>query len=265
MIFYTAADADGWYRSLHRDHAINCVELSGSPGAIEWPSSLSEEQRTHLTGQWLVEPRGPLYDEWIPDEWLLRAHATPAMAAVDLRCGELNSRIFEIDADPVVLGRSIPVVIPELGMAGVRCFRVRREVPDWWLYGPNGNDVLAMLRQYHQRDVLEVVLAAAPDRQAGWRNLAPFAFLENVLALGDVVRRTGAVTLASLLTRGAADRHGKLAADRAFQSAVGLIMQDVLPEARLLYEPWQAVFGLPTAADKPQLDTIYPSASELGA
>lgn len=243
--YFLAAGADGFYRSQNRsDVTVNCADLAGSPRVVEWSSSLSAQQRTHLTGQWLNEPDGPLYyDEWIPDEWLLRAYVTSAMAAVDLKHGELGSRVFEIEADPVVLGRSIRVVIPELGLAGVRQFRVSREVPSWWLYGPRGSDVLTLLRQYHQPNVMETVLAAAPDRQAAWRNHVPATFLADVLAVADATRRVGAVTLASTLTRGATAHHGRLAAGRAFQSAVGLIMRDLLPEACVLYEPWLAIFS----------------------
>lgn len=263
--YFLAAGADGCYRSQNRsDVTVNCADLAGSPRVIEWPSSLSAQQRTHLTGQWLNEPDGLLYDEWIPDEWLLRAYATPAMAAVDLKRGELGSRVFEIEADPVVLGRSIRVVIPELGLAGVRQFRVGREVPGWWLYGPRGSDVLTLLRQYHQPNVMERVLAAALDHQAAWRSHVPVTFLADVLAVADATRRVGAVTLASTLTRGVTAHHGRLAAGRAFQSAVGLIMRDVLPEARVLYEPWLAIFGsLP--ANTATVDSTYPCSAELGA
>jgi hypothetical protein len=237
----------------------SCVDLAGSPDAIEWPSSLSAAQRTHLTSQWLDDPEGPLSDEWIPDEWLLRAYTTPAMAAVDLKRGELGSRVFELDAEPVMLGRSISAVIPELGLAGVRQFRVRREVPTWWLYGPEGADVLALLRQYHCKDVIERVLAATHDHREAWRNLAPFGFVNDVLAVADATRHVGAVTLASALTRGAAARHGQLAADRAYQAAVGLIVRDVLPaEASRLYLPWWAVFGTSSAEDTTLTDAAYP-------
>lgn len=88
------------------------------------------------------------------------------------------------------------MVIPELGLAGMRHFRVRREVPGWWLCGPNGDDVRTLLHQY--------------------------------------------------------------------QSAVGLIVRDALPEARLLYEPWLAVFGLSADAGRAsQAGALYPSSAEL--
>lgn len=263
--FYVAADADGWYRPQHRrDVEVNCVDLVGSPGAVEWPSSLSAVQRMHLTSQWLDPPAGPLSDEWIPSEWLCRAYSTPSMAAVDLVRGELGSRVFEIEAEPVTLGRSIRVVIPELGMAGVREFHVRREVPAWWLYGPNGGDVIALLHQYQQRDVTDAVLTATPERQEAWRDLAPFAFVNDVLAVADATRRVGAVTLASTLTRGTTARHGRLAADRAFQAAVGMIVRDVLPEASRLYVPWLGVLGAPAMSpEATPTDRGYPTADDL--
>jgi hypothetical protein len=263
--FYIATDAAGWHRSPGRpDIAVNCSELAGSSGVIEWPSSLSSEQRTYLTGQWLQAPAGPLYDEWIPAEWLLRAYVTPAMAAVDLKHGEFGSRVFEIAAEPLVLGRSIRVVIPELGMAGVRRFHVCQEVPGWWLYGPNGVHVLALLYQYRQRDVLETVLAASAQLQASWRNLMQFLLFEDVLAIADATRRIGAVTLADALTRGTSTQHGKLAAERAFQAAVGLILRDVLVGADALYKPWLAIFGSPEKAAEMDIDNVaYPRSVEL--
>jgi len=121
--YFLATGADGAYRSHNRpDVTVNCADLAGSPNAIEWPSSLSAQQRTHLTGQWLNEPDGPLYDEWIPDEWLLRAYVTPAMAVVDLKRGELGSRVFEIEAEPVVLGRPICGCTARVAWTCSRCF-----------------------------------------------------------------------------------------------------------------------------------------------
>jgi len=40
---------------------------------------------------------------------------------------------LQVDAWPVLLGRSIPMVVPELGLAGANRFQVVREVPNWWL------------------------------------------------------------------------------------------------------------------------------------
>jgi hypothetical protein len=117
-----------------------------------------------------------------------------------------------------------------------------------------------------RRSPLDTVLAAAPDDQVAWRSLAPFAFLKDVLAVADATRRVGAVTLASTLTRGATAHHGQLAAARAYQSAVGLIVRDALSEACLLYEPWLAVFGpSANAGDVTTPGAPYPSSTELGA
>jgi hypothetical protein len=132
------------------------------------------------------------------------------------------------------------------------------------LYGPRGLDVLTLLRQYHQPNVMETVLAAAPDHQAAWRSQVPATFLADVLAVADATRRVGAVALASTLTRGVTAHHGQLAAGRAFQAAVGLIMRDVLLEARVLYELWLAVFGS-LAANAMTIDATYPVSAELGA
>lgn len=261
---YLAADTQGWYRPQYRtDLAIRCAELVGSSAMIEWPSSMSDIQRTHLTSQWLNEPDGPLYDEWIPDEWLLRAYTEPAMAAIDFKHGVPDARLFEIEAKPVVLGRATSVTIPELGLVGVREFRVQREVPGWWLYGPNGHAVAGLHRQYHHSDVARIVAAASPERQEAWRELAPQGFLNDVLAIADATRRVGAVTLASSVARDI-PRHGQLAADRAYQAAVGLIVHDVVPEACVLYRPWLDVFGTPTVVGNPALTgTSYPAPAEL--
>ena len=125
--------------------------------------------------------------------------------------------------------------------------------------------MLTLLRQYHQPNVMETVLAAAPDHQAAWRSQVPATFLADVLAVADATRRVGvgAVTLASTLTRGVTAHHGQLAAGHAFQAAIGLIMRDVLPEARVLYEPWLAVFGS-LAANAMTIDVTYPVSAELG-
>ena len=96
---------------------------------------------------------------------------------------------------------------------------------------------------------METVLAAEPNRQTAWRSVAPFAFLKDVMAVADAAHRAGAVTLASALTRGATAQHGKIAGNRAFQTAVGLIVRDVQPEAHVLYEPWLDVFGWATLAE----------------
>lgn len=157
--------------------------------------------------------------------------------------------VFTAQQHAHLVSQSIPVVIPELGLAGVREFSVEGEVPRWWLYGPNGREVLGLLRQYLSRDVMSDVFAAPTEAQQKWRTLAARSFVDDVVSLIDGSGRTGAYLLASRLTREGIGPHGRLASQRAFESAVGMIVRDLLPEASVLYEPWTAVFGWPRYED----------------
>lgn len=256
--FYLVADRLGWHRPVHRSEmSFDCVHAAGGGEVMDWTSVLDTAQHANLVQQWML--RGgdlPLSDEWIPSEWLLRAWDTPAMAAAECKDLSTRTRLFEIDADPVLLARSIPVVVRDLGLAGVDRFRVVREVPNWWLLGPGGREVLAFLHQFEPSNL-------AP--QDGFPSLRPeLADLRlQALAVVDAAKRVGGYALASAVIDGHNGRpqdHRQM----ALVAAIGYLIKDVWPEAPRLYEPWVRHYGLPDLSVTIREDDLpYPVALGL--
>lgn len=221
---------------------------------MEWTSALSTTQHADLVQQWMVRTEtAPLSDEWIPTEWLLRVWDSPAMAAVEGGHLGTHARLFEVDAEPVLLGRSIPVIVPELGLAGVNRFQVVREVPNWWLLGPCGREVHALLAQFHALDFED--RDGVPLPGADLRTLRTRA-----LDVVDASRRVGAYAITRTAIGDEGDRfqdHHRL----ALGAALGFVLKDVWPEAPLLYEPWVQRHGLPDveAGGSQRGDMPYPS------
>lgn len=149
----------------------------------------------------------------------------------------MRTRLFEIDAEPVLLARSIPVAIPDLGLAGVDRFRVVREVPNWWLLGPCGREVLALLGQFQSLEFdLDEQLPPLDPELAELRR--------NAFDVVDAAQRVGAYILAREVIGGKGGRfrdHHQL----AFGAAIGFVLKDVWSQAPRLYEPWVQRYGLP--------------------
>ncbi|TKG66272.1 hypothetical protein [Prauserella endophytica] len=236
---YLVADRLGWHRPVHRrDMSFDCVGASRSRDVIEWTSTFDVRQHANVVQQWMSGIGDvPLSDEWIPAEWLLRVWDSPAMAAAESSGIGMRTRLFEIDAEPVLLARSIPVVIPDLGLAGVDRFQVVREVPNWWLLGPCGREVLALLVQFQSIEIdFSEQLPPSGSELASLRMRA--------FDLIDAARRVGAYALARAVIGEKGGRFTEFH-QLAFGAAVGLVLKDVWPEAPRLYQPWVQRYGLP--------------------
>jgi hypothetical protein len=246
--YYLAADERGWHRPVHRaELSFDCAHAVTEGQKIERVSVLDSAQRTALVAQW-TSNGGSLSDEWIPSEWLLRVWDSPAMAATENSTAGLQTRLFGIDAEPVALDRSIPVVIPELGLAGVDKFRVTEELPAWWMLGPCGREVQALLTQ-----------ALTVESEPGSATVKPvWADLSRrALEVVDDSLRVGAYAIVQeALDSPAVAGHREL----ALRAALGFMLKDVWFEASLLYDPWIERFGLPDlAAVAGQSDRAYPA------
>jgi hypothetical protein len=235
--FYLVADRLGWHRPVHRrDMSFDCVSAASGLEVMEWTSAFDVAQHANLVQQWLSGTGDvPLSDEWIPAEWLLRVWDSPAMAAAEGGAVGLRTRLFEIDAEPVLLARSIPVVVPDLGLAGVDQFRVAREVPNWWLLGPCGREVLALLSQFQSLDLHEHLPPPGPELAA---------LRMRAVDVVDAARRVGAYAFARAVIGEKGGRfsdHHQL----ALGAAIGFVLKDIWPEAPRLYEPWVQRYGVP--------------------
>lgn len=188
----------------------------------------------------LSEDDRPRSDEWVPAEWLLRVWQSPAMAAVEASRVGLGVRLFELDAKPVLLARSIPVVIPELGLAGVDEFRVAREVPQWWLLGPCGREVRALLKQFQ-------ALAAERGQEPVTVDDGTDSLRKQVLDVVDATARVGAYGIVRAVI-GELDGADESYRQLALGAALGFVVKDVWPEASRLYRAWVEQIGLPDIA-----------------
>jgi hypothetical protein len=217
---------------------FDCVRAASGQEAMQWTSTMSTEQHAVLVRQWMLPADDrSRSDEWIPAEWLLRAWENPTMAAAEAGSVGLDTRLFEIDARPVLLARSISVVIPELSLAGVDQFRVMREVPSWWLLGPCGREVLALLTQFQ-------TLAAERDQEP--MSVDPDLVSLRTRAL-DVVDATGRIGAYAVLRAVVGEVEGRqnTYSQLALGAALGFLVKDVWPEAPHLYRPWVKHYGLP--------------------
>lgn len=252
--FYLIADEHGWHHPVHRsDMSFDASAALRHSNPIEWSSVLTSSQHVNLVQQWMASSDDVLLsDEWIPAEWLLRAWSVPTMGAAEGGIG-LKTRLFEIEADPVVLAHSIAITIPELGLAGVDRFRVVREVPRWWLLGPCGREALALLIQFRDLDV------DALDRPTPNDAVGP-ELRGHALGLIDKAVRVGAYTTARAVVgeqTGPFTDHHQLALD----AAIGFVLKDLWPEAPRMYRPWIQHYGLPDLAPAvPDDDVPYPQA-----
>lgn len=256
--YYLVADEHGWHHALHRaDMRFDCVQAVHDQEPLRWASVLTAEQHADLVRQWMLRTDdAPLADEWIPAEWLLRAWGSPAMAAAESGHVSRRARLFEIEARPVMLGRSIPVTIPELSLTGIDEFRVVREVPSWWLMGPCGREAFAVLVQFQALSDghIHELSSAASD----------LSILRlRALDVIDAMARVGAYALARAAisdTGGRSDAHSQL----ALSAVMGLILKDVWPEAQRLYRPWVRQHGVPDLdVGVGSCDLPYPSAAPL--
>ena len=256
--YYVAADAHGWHRAVYRpDMSFDCVRAAKSQEVVVCRSSLRTEQHADLVRQWMLDPGdAPRSDEWIPAEWLLRAWESPAMAAAESSQRGLRTRLFEIEAQPVMLARSIPVAIPELRLAGVDEFRVVGEVPNWWLLGPCGREAFALLAQFQELATERVqALTSIDPRRADLRVRA--------LDLIDATARVGAYAIARAVI---GEGHGRYSVHHqlALGAAIGFVLKDVWPDAQRLYFPWVQHYGLPDLdAAVRDGDLPYPGADML--
>lgn len=234
--------------------SFDCVHAAKVGEPMEWTSAFSTTQHANLVQQWMVRSgTAPLSDEWIPAEWLLRVWDSPAMAAAESGDLGTHARLFEVNAEPVLLGRSIPVVVPELGLAGVNRFEVVREVPNWWLLGPCGREARALLSQFHALDFEDRNVLLPTGVDLGTLRM-------RALDVVDASRRVGAYAITRAAIGDEGDRfqdHHRL----ALCAALGFVLKDVWPEAPLLYDPWVERHGLPdldVAGSQPR-DMPYPS------
>lgn len=241
--FYLVADADGCHQPTHRDGAsIDLADAARTGETINWSRSMSSADHTDLVQQWMsMSPAlGPLSDEWIPAEWLLRLWASPAMAGIETQVPGQRARLFAVDAEPVLLARSIPVAIPELALIGADSCRTAHEVPRWWLLGPCGREVLAFLRGLNTFADSRPFIAGSRQRTAD-----VMAHRRMALDVIDSTFRGGAYHLAmNALSSfaGALDDSGR---EMAADAALGFILKDVWPDARTLYTPWIDSQGVP--------------------
>lgn len=252
--YYLVADHVGWHRPVHRrDMSLDCVRAASDGDVMEWRSGLNSTDHAGLVQQWMSRAGDfTLSDEWIPSEWLLRVWDSPAMAAVESGKAAPRARLFEIEAEPVLLARSIPVVVPELGLAGVNRFQVVREVPNWWLLGPCGREVSAVLAQFHSLAVETPAMSAAGDRDTELAGLRMRA-----LDVVDAARRVGAYTIVRAAVGEGPHRFGEHH-QLALGAAMGFALKDVWPDAPLLYGPWVRRHGLPDLGVMDHGDLPYP-------
>ncbi|MFF5985905.1 hypothetical protein [Prauserella flavalba] len=237
--YYLVADAHGWHRAVHRsDMSFDCLRAASSQEVMTWRSALRTEQHADLVRQWMLRVNdAPRSDEWIPAEWLLRAWESPAMAAAESSHLGMQARLFEIEAQPVVLARSIPVVIPELSLVGVDEFRVVREVPNWWLLGPCGREAFALLAQFRELAIEQAQSLTSVDP-----SLASLRM--RALDVIDATARVGAYAIARAVIGEAEGRDG-VPHELALGAAIGFVLKDVWPHAQRLYVPWVQEYGLP--------------------
>lgn len=240
--FYLVADRCGWHHPAHRpEMSFDCGAAAKQDTEIQWTSVLDTVQHVDLVQQWMSESNGlPLSDEWIPAEWLLRVWDSPAMAAAETTDLDVNARLFEVEAEPVLLARSIPVLIPELGLGGVDQLKVIREVPPWWLMGPCGREALALLIQFHNTHPDMVTRSMSLDAELS-------TLRGQARRMVDVAGRVGAYVLARSATHereAPVDHHRQFALD----AATGFLLKDVWPDAPRLYRPWVEHYGLPDLA-----------------
>lgn len=236
---------------------FDCISATNGREVMEWTSVFDVAQHANLVQQWMSGTGDlPLSDEWIPAEWLLRVWDSPAMAAAESGGVGMRTRLFEIDAEPVLLARSIPVVVPDLGLAGVDRFQVVREVPSWWLLGPCGREVLALFSQFQSLDFdLHERLPPVVPELASLRMQA--------LEVVDATRRVGAYALARAVI---GEKGGQLTDHHqlVLGAAVGFVLKDVWPEAPRLYEPWVQRYGLPDLGTTVRGDDLpYPDAWQV--
>lgn len=245
--FYLVAERHGWHRPMHRaDVSFDCVQAVRDQLVMEWPSGLTVSQHAGLVQQWMTRAHdAPLSDEWIPTEWLLRVWDSPAMAAIEGRQLGTQTRLFEVDAEPVLLARSIPVFIPDLGLAGVDRFRVTREVPSWWLFGPCGREVQALLNQHESLATESPKSHSSTGPDVEGLRMRGFEIV-------DATGRGGAYTLAQAVisAQGQVGLESRLALD----AAIGFMLKDIWSEAPRLYAPWVERHGLPDLASAADLD-----------
>lgn len=243
--YFLAADPDGWHRPIHRaDMSFDCVHAAQTRRALTWESSLQGAQHADLVRQWMVgaEDAGeiiPRSDEWIPAEWLLRAWESPAMAAAEAPSPGWGTRLFEIEAQPVMLARSIPVIVPDLRLAGLDEFVVTGEVPWWWLLGPCGREVAAFLVQY-----LQAAAEGASATEPVAAGLGMVGLRQEALDVMDGTARVGAYVLIRAVIGNTQGAMGQF----ALGAALGFAVKDLWPDAHRLYLPWVQRFGRPDHA-----------------